>query len=84
MNWDRLRLPQRFAPIVNVKEPRDVVLRVSGGAIGLWPEEVLFDDEGQMFLNNGWRRFARAHAIKAGHFIVFKYDGHGNAHRQGL
>jgi hypothetical protein len=29
-----------------------------------------------MFLHNGWRRFARSHAIDVGHFDVFKYDGH--------
>jgi hypothetical protein len=23
-------------------------------------------------------RFARSHAIDAGHFVVFKYDGHGD------
>jgi hypothetical protein len=29
-----------------------------------------------MFLHNGCRRFTRSHAIEAGHFVVFKYDGH--------
>jgi hypothetical protein len=49
---------------------------VSGGANKLWPADVMFDGEGQMFLHNGWRRFARSHAIDVGHFDVFKYDGH--------
>jgi hypothetical protein len=49
---------------------------VSGGAIGLWSVKVMFDGEGKMFLNNGWRRFAHTHAIKVRHFVVFKYDGH--------
>jgi hypothetical protein len=38
----------------------------------------MFDGEGQMFLKNGWKRFARSNDIEAGHFIVFKYDGHGD------
>jgi hypothetical protein len=46
-------------------------------ATGLWPAEVMFDGEGQMFLKNGWKRFARSNDIEAGHFIVFKYDGNG-------
>jgi hypothetical protein len=49
---------------------------VFGGVTSLWPSEVMFDVEGQMFLHNGWRRSARSHAIEAEHFVVFKYDGH--------
>jgi hypothetical protein len=51
-------------------------MRVSGGATGIGPAEVMFDGEGKMFLHNGCRRFTRSHAIEAGHFVVFKYDGH--------
>jgi hypothetical protein len=29
-----------------------------------------------MYLHNDWRRFALAHAIELGHYIVFKYDNH--------
>ncbi|KAK1613190.1 hypothetical protein QYE76_036863 [Lolium multiflorum] len=76
MSWDRLRLPQRFALIVDGQEPHHVLLHVSGGATGIWPAEVMFDGEGWMFLHNGWRRFTRSHAIDVGHFVVFKYDGH--------
>ncbi|KAK1652272.1 hypothetical protein QYE76_070077 [Lolium multiflorum] len=50
---------------------------MSGGADGLCSAEVMFDGEGQMFLHNGWRRFARSHTIEVGHLVVFKYDGHG-------
>ncbi|KAK1667964.1 hypothetical protein QYE76_056123 [Lolium multiflorum] len=78
VSWDRLRMPQRIISIVDRQEPRHVLLRVFGGAIGLWPAEVMFDDEWQKFLHNGWRRFARSHAIEAGHFVVFKYDGLGD------
>jgi hypothetical protein len=53
-------------------------MRVSGGATDLWDGEGMFDSEGQMFLHNGWRRFARSHAIDIGHFVGFKYDDHNN------
>ncbi|KAK1683969.1 hypothetical protein QYE76_044817 [Lolium multiflorum] len=72
MSWDRLRLPQRFASIVDGHEPHHGVMHVSGGATGLWPAEVVFDGEGRMFPHNGWRHFARSHAIDVGHFVVFK------------
>jgi hypothetical protein len=49
---------------------------VSGGTTGLWSTEVMFDDEGKMFLHNGWRCFVRSHAIEVGNFVVFKYVGH--------
>jgi hypothetical protein len=76
MSWDRLHLPHRFASIVDGQEPHHVLLHVSSGATGLWPAEVMFDDNGRMFLHNGWRCFAHSHAIEVGHFVVFKYDGH--------
>jgi hypothetical protein len=53
MSWDRLRLPWRFTSIVEGQEPHHVLMRVSGDVIGMWPVEVMFDGEGQMFLHNG-------------------------------
>jgi hypothetical protein len=47
MNWDRLRLPQRFTSIIDGKEPAmSYCVCPAGGAIGLWSVEVLFDGEG--------------------------------------
>ncbi|KAK1686985.1 hypothetical protein QYE76_047833 [Lolium multiflorum] len=71
-----LCLPQRIASIVDGQEPHHVLMRLSGGATGLWPTKVTFDGEGQMFLYKGWSCFARSHAIDVGHFVVFKYDGY--------
>jgi hypothetical protein len=28
-----------------------------------------------MYPASGWRRFCRVHQIRAGHFLVFNYDG---------
>ncbi|KAK1694591.1 hypothetical protein QYE76_011288 [Lolium multiflorum] len=75
MIWDGLRLPHRFASIVDGQDPHHVLLRVSDDATRLWSAEVMFDGEGQLFLHNGWRSFART--VEVGHFAVFKYDDHG-------
>ena len=37
--------------------------------------EVWFDGAGHMYLHDGWEEFARVHDLRAGHFIVFTYDG---------
>jgi hypothetical protein len=37
---------------VDGQKTHDVVMCVAGGTIGLWSVEVLFDDQGQMFLYN--------------------------------
>jgi hypothetical protein len=37
--------------------------------------EVLFNRYGEMYLITGWKKFARAHQIEAGHFILYRYDG---------
>jgi hypothetical protein len=51
------------------------VLRVHGGAAGLWTVELLFDRTSTPYLANGWRRFYQRHEIVADHFVVFNYDG---------
>jgi hypothetical protein len=53
MDWDRLCLAQRLALIIDGQEPHHVLSRVSDGAIDIWSAEVLFDGEGQMFLQKG-------------------------------
>jgi hypothetical protein len=60
--------------VVDVKT-NQVLLRVRGGATGYWTAEVLFNCTGMPYLASGWRRFCGKHDIKAGHFVVFNYDG---------
>jgi hypothetical protein len=71
---DSIRLPRKFGKVVDVKT-NQVVLRVRGGATGLWTVELLFDRTGTPYLASGWRRFCQWHEIVAGHFVVFNYDG---------
>jgi hypothetical protein len=71
---DSIGLPRKFDDIVDVKT-NQVVLRMRGGATGLWTVELLFDRTGTPYLASGRRRFYQRHEIVAGHFVVFNYDG---------
>ncbi|KAK1652124.1 hypothetical protein QYE76_069929 [Lolium multiflorum] len=73
--WEKLKLPDKFAKLLDGQEPREVTLREASGGRHLWNVEVLFDGEGRMYLDRGWERFARAHDLGLGNFLVFSYDG---------
>ncbi|XP_051182593.1 B3 domain-containing protein Os03g0212300 [Lolium perenne] len=75
--WEKLKLPDKFAKLLDGQEPREVTLREASGGRYLWDVEVLFDGEGRMYLDRGWERFARAHDLGLGNFLVFSYDGDG-------
>jgi hypothetical protein len=73
---DSTRLPRKFSDVIDVRTNR-VLLRVCGGATGIWPTELLFDHTGTPYLASGWRRFCQCHEIVASDFIVFNYyDDH--------
>jgi hypothetical protein len=67
--------PEKFTQFLDGQEPAEVKLRVAGGGLCMWPVEVMFDMQGQMYLNNGWKQFARAQNIEIGCFINLAYDG---------
>jgi hypothetical protein len=71
---DSIRLPRKFGDVVDVRT-NQFLLRVRGGATGLWTVELLFDRTGTPYLASGWRRFYQWHEIVAGHFVVSNYDG---------
>jgi hypothetical protein len=68
-----VRLLRKFGDVVDVRM-NEVLLRVSGGATGLWTVELLFDRTSTPYLASGWRRFCQWHEIVASHFLVFNYD----------
>uniref|UniRef100_A0ACD5XHU5 Uncharacterized protein n=1 Tax=Avena sativa TaxID=4498 RepID=A0ACD5XHU5_AVESA len=74
-SWDRLRLPEKFAELLDGREPREVRLREAGDGRRLWDVEVVFDGDGHMYLGRGWDRFAREYVLQLGHFLVFTCDG---------
>ncbi|KAF7051210.1 hypothetical protein CFC21_059474 [Triticum aestivum] len=71
----RQRLPDKFAKMLAGREPQKVKLREAGSrSRRLWDVSMVFDGEGHMYLGPGWEHFARAHDLKLGHFLVFRYD----------
>jgi len=41
----------------------------------LWDVEVFADEKrGDMHLGRGWKKFARAHDLRDGYLLVFRYD----------
>ncbi|KAM3209851.1 hypothetical protein ACQJBY_064101 [Aegilops geniculata] len=72
-NW--LQLPDSFAEEL-----------VAGVPLGLWLQSdgcynksswvvAEFTPSGYMYLTRGWKSFARAHGLKEGHTLHFKFDG---------
>ncbi|KAM0883941.1 hypothetical protein ACQ4PT_031310 [Festuca glaucescens] len=74
-SWDRLRLPDKFAELLDGREPGEVKLREAGGGRRRWDVEVVFDGEGHMYLGRGLDQFAREYEVQRGHLLVFSYDG---------
>ncbi|KAE8800731.1 B3 domain-containing protein [Hordeum vulgare] len=51
-------------------------LRQAGNGLRkLWDMEVVFDADGRMYLDRGWKQFVRAYDLGIGYFLVFRYDG---------
>jgi hypothetical protein len=73
IDQDSIRLPRKFGEVVDVRTDQ-VVMRVRGGATGIWPTELLFDRIGTPYLASGWRRFCQRHDIVAGNLLVFNFD----------
>ncbi|XP_052144723.1 B3 domain-containing protein Os03g0212300-like isoform X2 [Oryza glaberrima] len=73
-------LPDEFARELEgeERELRDAKLLVAG--VGrrrrgrMWDVKVVADDGGA-YLGRGWLRFARAHGLRDGDLLVFRYDG---------
>ncbi|VAH69042.1 unnamed protein product [Triticum turgidum subsp. durum] len=72
----KLRLPDKFAKVLDGRELQEVKLREDGRRRRLWDMEVVLDAEGHMYLGHGWEQFARAHGLRLGHFLVISYDSH--------
>ncbi|KAE8783846.1 B3 domain-containing protein [Hordeum vulgare] len=50
-------------------------LRQAGNGLRkLWDVEVVFDTDGSMYLDRGWKQFVRANDLWHGYFLVFRYD----------
>ncbi|KAE8786418.1 B3 domain-containing protein [Hordeum vulgare] len=72
----KMRLPDKFARLLDGRRPRELKLREAGRQGLLWVTDVVFDADGHMYLGRGWEQFARAHDLRLGHFLILSYDGH--------
>uniref|UniRef100_A0A0E0GIW5 TF-B3 domain-containing protein n=1 Tax=Oryza nivara TaxID=4536 RepID=A0A0E0GIW5_ORYNI len=72
----KLKLPYKFARELGDRELREARLRVAGEGRRPWDVKVFDDDvSGDVYLGRGWQEFARAHDLRDGHFLIFRYDG---------
>ncbi|KAE8793914.1 B3 domain-containing protein [Hordeum vulgare] len=71
----RLVLPHNFVKMLDGHRPQNMKLRQAGNGLRkLWDVEVVFDADGCMYLDHGWKQFVRAYDLGIGYFLVFRYD----------
>ncbi|KAE8791269.1 B3 domain-containing protein [Hordeum vulgare] len=69
-------LPDNFVKLLDGHRPQNMKLRQAGNGLHkLWDVEVVFDTDGSMYLDRGWKQFVRAYDLGHGYFLVFRYDG---------
>ncbi|KAE8820437.1 B3 domain-containing protein [Hordeum vulgare] len=72
----RMVLLHNFVKMLDGHRPQNMKLRQAGNGIRkLWHVEVVFDTDGRMYLDRGWKHFVRAYDLGIGYFIVLRYDG---------
>uniref|UniRef100_A0A8I6YDQ2 TF-B3 domain-containing protein n=1 Tax=Hordeum vulgare subsp. vulgare TaxID=112509 RepID=A0A8I6YDQ2_HORVV len=68
-------LPGNFMKMLDGRRPQNIKLRqADNGLCRLWDMEVLFETDGRMYLDRGWKQLVRAYDLRHGYFIVFRYD----------
>uniref|UniRef100_A0A8I6XYR6 TF-B3 domain-containing protein n=1 Tax=Hordeum vulgare subsp. vulgare TaxID=112509 RepID=A0A8I6XYR6_HORVV len=68
-------LPDNFVKILDDHRPENMKLRQADNGLGKpWDVEVVFDTDGSMYLDRGWKQFVRAYDLQHGCFLVFRYD----------
>ncbi|KAE8797700.1 B3 domain-containing protein [Hordeum vulgare] len=69
-------LPDNFVKMLDGHRPQIMKLRQAGNGLRkLWDVEVVFDTDGSMYLDRGWKQFVHAYDLRHGYFLVFRYDG---------
>jgi hypothetical protein len=63
--FDRKRLQNNFAEFLACRVSAGVNLREASCGFCRWPVDVLFDQQGKMYLDAGFEKFARAHNLEA-------------------
>ncbi|KAE8803242.1 B3 domain-containing protein [Hordeum vulgare] len=69
-------LPYNFMKMLDGHRPQNIKLRQAGNGLRkLWDVEMVFNTDGSMYLDRGWKQFVRAYDLRHGYFFVFRYDG---------
>ncbi|KAE8812593.1 B3 domain-containing protein [Hordeum vulgare] len=72
----RLLMLHNFVKMLDGHRPQNMKLRQArNGLRKLWDVEVVFDADGRMYLDRGWKQFVCAYDLGIGYFLVFRYDG---------
>ncbi|KAE8814124.1 b3 domain-containing protein [Hordeum vulgare] len=65
-------LPHNFVKMLDGHRPQNMKLRQAGNGLRrLWDVEVVFNTDGSMYLDRGWKQFVRAYDLQRGYFLVF-------------
>ncbi|KAE8772963.1 B3 domain-containing protein [Hordeum vulgare] len=68
-------LPDNFVKMLDGHRPQNMKLWQAGNGLRkLWDVEVVFDTDGSMYLDRGWKQFVHAYDLRHGYFLVFRYD----------
>ncbi|KAE8777534.1 B3 domain-containing protein [Hordeum vulgare] len=69
-------LPENFVKMLDGHRPQNMKLRQAGNGLRkLWDVEVVFDTDGSMNLDRGWKQFIHAYDPRHWYFFVFRYNG---------
>ncbi|KAE8779930.1 hypothetical protein D1007_46967 [Hordeum vulgare] len=69
-------LPDNFVKMLDGHRPQNMKLRQADNELGkLCGVEVVFDTDGSMYLDRGWKQFVHASDLQHRYFLVFRYDG---------
>ncbi|KAE8802161.1 B3 domain-containing protein [Hordeum vulgare] len=72
---NRKVLPDNFVKMLDGHRPENMKLRQAGNGLRkLWDVEVVFDTDGSMYLDRGWKQFVHAYDLRHGYFLVFTYN----------
>ncbi|KAE8811955.1 hypothetical protein D1007_11181 [Hordeum vulgare] len=68
-------LSDNFVKMLDDHRPQNMKPRQAGNGLRkLRDVEVVFDTDGSMYLDCGWKKFVRAYDLWHGYFLVFRYD----------
>ncbi|KAE8819539.1 b3 domain-containing protein [Hordeum vulgare] len=66
-------LSGNFVKMLDGHRPQNMKMRQAGNGLRkLWDMEVVFDTDGSMYLDRGWKKFVCAYDLRHGYFLVFR------------